>query len=330
MTQNLAMLKKLVLSCGFALACITAGQAQYTETINSNRPGTSQGAFAVGRGVLQFEGGLRFGQNDHSLLNYKSDRYGLDYTARYGAFVEELEFQITGSFVHTSKTQTVGGQSRESSFSNFESNFIGAKYLLYDPYKERKFDDPNIRSWHANHAFKWETLIPAISVYGGFNIVADDNPYISSKNGNFSPQLGVSTQNNWGRWVFVMNFIADQITETDRSFSGIFTLTRALNREYSVFAEFQAIKSDYYSDDILRVGGARLFSDNFQVDVYGLTNFKNTPQRWEVGVGVSYRIDMHDVDVILRADDKKKEKEEEEDKKKKRDEMLKGNGDDSN
>ena len=34
--------------------------SQYTEVINSNRPGSSQGAFAVGRNVLQFELGVNF------------------------------------------------------------------------------------------------------------------------------------------------------------------------------------------------------------------------------------------------------------------------------
>ena len=33
--------------------------SQYTETINSNRPGLSQGAFSVGKDVLQFELGYR-------------------------------------------------------------------------------------------------------------------------------------------------------------------------------------------------------------------------------------------------------------------------------
>ena len=32
--------------------------AQYTETINSNRPGTSHGAFSIGKDVLQFELGI--------------------------------------------------------------------------------------------------------------------------------------------------------------------------------------------------------------------------------------------------------------------------------
>ena len=33
--------------------------SQYTETINSNRPGSSQGAFSVGKNVLQFETGFK-------------------------------------------------------------------------------------------------------------------------------------------------------------------------------------------------------------------------------------------------------------------------------
>ena len=34
--------------------------SQYTEVINSNRPGSTQGAFAVGKNVLQFEIGANF------------------------------------------------------------------------------------------------------------------------------------------------------------------------------------------------------------------------------------------------------------------------------
>ena len=33
--------------------------SQYTETINSNRPGSSHGAFSVGKNVLQIESGFK-------------------------------------------------------------------------------------------------------------------------------------------------------------------------------------------------------------------------------------------------------------------------------
>ena len=42
-----------------------AASAQYTEIINSNLPGNSQSAYAVGARVLQFEGGLWYERSNH-------------------------------------------------------------------------------------------------------------------------------------------------------------------------------------------------------------------------------------------------------------------------
>jgi len=331
LTQISPMLKNNFLFFVLVLISSYSTNAQYTETINSNRPGVSQGAFAVGRGVLQFETGLRYGQDEHNLLKYKTDLYGFDYSIRYGVFMEQLEFQFSGTYLYSNQTQTIGGQMRERSFSNFKSNFIGAKYLVYDPYKGRIFEKANIRSWKANRAFKWETLIPAISVYAGANILFGDNPYLPQNTGSLTPQAGIATQNNWGKWVFVMNFIADKFTEDIPTYSGVFTLTRTLSRYFSIFAEYQAIKSDFYSDDLMRGGAAYLFSDNLQVDLFGVVNFKDTPQRWQVGAGVSYRLDMHDIDEIIRSPEEKDDKEEDKkSKKEQREEMLEGGDDPSN
>ena len=44
----------LLMLCAFPFLA----KAQYTEIINSNLPGTSQSAYAVGARVLQFEGGF--------------------------------------------------------------------------------------------------------------------------------------------------------------------------------------------------------------------------------------------------------------------------------
>ena len=58
--------------------------AQYTEVINSNRPGTSRSAFSVGTGVLQFEAGPYIVKEDHSVANYEVSGFGVDFSARYG------------------------------------------------------------------------------------------------------------------------------------------------------------------------------------------------------------------------------------------------------
>ena len=49
--------------------------AQYTDQINSNRPGESIGAFSVGTGVIQFEAGLSVAFAERSEMEDISDLY---------------------------------------------------------------------------------------------------------------------------------------------------------------------------------------------------------------------------------------------------------------
>ena len=70
----------LVLCCQF-----TTTQAQYTDVINSNRPGASQSAFSVGTKVLQFELGPYLVKEKRSLYpNYEVSGYGVDFAVHYG------------------------------------------------------------------------------------------------------------------------------------------------------------------------------------------------------------------------------------------------------
>ncbi|MFT5737377.1 MAG: hypothetical protein ACI9SG_001726, partial [Maribacter sp.] len=63
---------------------------QYTDVINSNRPGLSVSAYAVGKNVVQLEMGLFYEQQDHGLLNTQSDIWGSDISLRYGLLFETL------------------------------------------------------------------------------------------------------------------------------------------------------------------------------------------------------------------------------------------------
>lgn len=284
-------------------------QAQYTTTINSNRPGNSQGAFSVGTGVLQLETGLRYGNDEHSLLLTDTDLYGLEFAVRYGLIWEQLELSWMGSFQYADTTVPIGGVDTSYSYSDFDNNTLGAKYLIYDPYKKDDGSQVNIRSWKANRKFSFKKLIPAVSAYAGVNLMLGDNPYKFENEGSISPKFAVATQNNWGPWVFVMNIIADKITEEYPTYAGIFTMTHSVNGKLAFFGEYQAIKSDVYADNIARLGGAYLFSRNFQVDVSGLVNTKDTPTRWQVAAGISYRIDMHDTDVFIEDEAARKKRE---------------------
>ena len=71
---------------------------QYTDMLNSNRPGGSQGAFSVGTGVLQFESGMSFGNEQHSLRYTETGIFNWDYTIRYGFWKEALEISLMGDF----------------------------------------------------------------------------------------------------------------------------------------------------------------------------------------------------------------------------------------
>ncbi|GAA0871070.1 transporter [Gangjinia marincola] len=303
----------------YSLLCLFFGTAsvtaQYTETINSNRPGQSQGAFSVGTGVLQFETGLSYGQDKHDLLNYDENRFGADYAIRYGFWKEQLEVSVIGSFLTANRA--FDNLPDDSRFTNFDANTVGAKYLLYDPYK---YDDGvDIRSWKKTHSFSWDKLIPAISIYAGANILFGDNSFVPEDSTPVSPKVAVITQNNFpGGWVLVTNLIGDRIFMTEQpAYTFIGTLTHSFHPNWAAFVEGQVLYSDFYSDDIVRAGGAYLFSDNFQLDVSGLYNFRDTPKRWEVNLGISYRYDMHKKDEMIedtqRGSKKKKKKKKKDD-----------------
>ena len=64
--------------------------AQYTDVINSNRPGDTMSAYAVGKSVIQGEIGVYGIKEKHNLLDYDASGFGTDLTLRYGAFLEKL------------------------------------------------------------------------------------------------------------------------------------------------------------------------------------------------------------------------------------------------
>jgi len=262
--------------------------AQYTDVINSNRPGETMSAYAVGKSVIQAEFGVYGIKEKHDLLDYDGSGFGTDLTLRYGAFLEQLEFIVDLQY------QTENFDTPYTSYkkNNFRQTVLGAKYLIYDPYKNYK-REVNIYSYRANRNFQWRELIPAVSVFAGANFVGANNPYYFSPDGEISPKVSLITQNllGGGSWVFVTNIFADYISTDYPSYGYILTLTHGFNDRWSGFIENQGHKSDFYSDSILRAGAAFLLSSNMQVDASISTNFKNTPSIVYGGVGVSWRYD---------------------------------------
>ncbi|KUJ60091.1 hypothetical protein AR687_19520 [Flavobacteriaceae bacterium CRH] len=262
--------------------------AQYTDVINSNRPGETMSAYAVGKSVIQAEAGIYGIKENHDLLNYDATGIGTDLTFRYGAFLEKLEFVLDLQY------QMENFDTPYTSYkkNNFRQTVLGAKYLIYDPFKNYE-KTKNIYSYKANHKFDWHSLIPAVSVFAGANFVGADNPYSFSPQSSISPKVVLITQNLFGdgKWVFVTNIIADYITTDYPSYAYVLTLTHGFNSKWSGFIENQGYKSDFYSDVLARGGAAYLINSNLQVDASISTNFKNTPSILYGGVGVSWRYD---------------------------------------
>ena len=296
-------IKKTLLIALFLTPFVHYGQ--YTDQINSNRPGETMSAYGVGKHVIQVETGVYGIQSNHSLLNYDVNGFGLDATIRWGAFLERLEviadIQYQNDQLKTELTTT--------NRANFKQTNLGAKYLIYDPFKnyEKKV---NFYSWKANQRFNWRQFLPAVSLFAGANFVFEGNPYAFTLESSISPKVMLITQNHFGdgRWVFVTNIIADYIGTDYPTYGYVITLTRGFSKKWSGFIENQGYKSDFYSDAIVRGGAAYLLNNNFQIDASISTNFKDTPTLLYGGFGVSWRYDGFYKNGIakMKKEDKKK------------------------
>jgi hypothetical protein len=299
--------------------------AQYTDIINSNRPGASNSAYSVGKNVLQFEGGMFVDRQEHKKLNTEVNAFGLEFALRYGLFKEQLEIRWEGAYQFDTFTSNTTIPAFEFNRNGFLTHTIGANYLIYDPYLKSELEKPNLYSWKANNSFRWKDLIPAISVYAGANFVFTDNPYFPRNEPSVSPKVSIATQSHFaGRWVFVSNITYDRITSDSKELSYVLTLTHAFNNpKWSAFVEHQGIDSDLYADALFRAGGAYLVADDLQLDAYIGGGVKNTPTRIFAGLGLSYRIDTWHEDELIPIDEQDPKGEDPKKKKKKEKELEK-------
>ncbi len=212
---------------------------------------------------------------------------------RYGLILEELEIQVSGVYQNDKFTDMRSNIDTEYNRSNFKKFKIGAKYLVYDPYKNRD-DRPNLYSYWANNKFKWNSLIPAVSVYAGINIDGKNNPYTAPGIKGVSPTFSIATQNNFSNnFVLITNLILERIGTDQNDFEYITTLTYAINSQWVSFIEAHGINSDFYAENMLKFGAAYLSNENLQLDASLIINFKDTPKIFYINFGGSYRFDLH-------------------------------------
>lgn len=265
---------------------------QYTDVINSNRPGLSVSAYAVGKNVVQMEMGVFYEQQDHGLLNTQSDIWGSDISLRYGLLFERLELNYEGTFQH--QDILFNNFDMNQTRTDFQRNRLGLKFLVYDPFKNQERSKPNLYSWRANNKFRLKNLLPAVSVYAGANFVLGDNPFYPGE-AQISPRAMIATQSKLTpRMVLITNTAYDRIGTEFPELNYLISISHAFsNPKWSVFVEHQGIQSDRYSDLLLRSGIAYLMNEGLQVDMNLGASFKNTPSRIFMSLGGSYRFDFH-------------------------------------
>jgi hypothetical protein len=278
---------KTFFSVGFMLISTTQ-YAQYTDIINSNRPGKSMSAFSVGKTVIQAEVGLYGIREKHDLSRYEANGFGTELDVRYGAFFDQFEFTLNTQYQYDWYQAPLINDTR----GGFKQVTVGAKYLVYDPFIKQ--DKPNIYSWKANHKFNWKQFIPAVAVYAGLNFNLGDNPFTFPTDRTISPKVMVITQHHFGsKWVWVNNIIADKYMTDYPTLGIISTMTRGFNMRWSGFLEFQGYKSDWYADTVFRLGAAYLVRENIQLDASFTKNVKDTPSLLLANVGMAWRFDSN-------------------------------------
>ena len=312
-------------------------KSQYTDQINSNRPGASIGAFAVGKNVIQFESGIEYRSYKHSGYNSSTFNSGNAFlSVRWGFLFEQLELTYEGVYGFGSLNSKVTSPNSKYYLNGMLQNFIGLKFLVFDPFKkERKV---NVYSWKANNRFKIRELLPAISITIGPNINFEkENPFpygnIFSKlyKPIFFQNIGdkvdeepffhlrgtIATQSHFlSTWVLVTNFSYNRYLSDYVEKNYILTLTHNFRPSWSIYIENEGSYSDLYRMTIFRTGVAFLFSNNLHFETSLGMNIKESPSLVFANFGASYRLDFHkDYESSAEIEDKKLKKEEKELKK---------------
>ncbi len=264
--------------------------AQYTEVINSNRPGFSESPYSVGTGVYQLESSLFYRNAPATPMFSNPGAYGANLHLRAGVLDEFLELNFSTSL----QNDILGFQNVfESSYTKFGFGqlTLGGKYLVFIPTYKNKVEE--IRSWNERHKFDWRRWIPHIAVSGGVDFISALNDY-HKRGGGIKPYFGVQLQNEFSdKLNFISNFYYKYIGSDLPEFSFILTETYNFNERWSAFAEYQASFNELEKQSNLGLGAAYLFNRNLQVNTSLRATFQEESLGVFTSVGLSYRLDRH-------------------------------------
>jgi len=270
---------------------------QYTEVINSNKPGFSDSPYSVGTGVYQFENSL-FLRNLNTKNSFSIPKsVGFDMLFRTSFFLERLELNAQMSLQNDQIFLTIN-PSENINFTGFGRFVIGAKYLIF----EQKYEDKSkeVRSWVRRNGFDKKRLIPSVAIYAGVNTDFVSENY---KTGSMSPKFGILLQNDLtNEFNIITNIFYDKVGTDFPEFSYIITATQNFNQRWSGFIENQTIFQENFNHTNIGGGFAYLFTKNMQFNASARFLEEGNASGFYGSLGVSYRIDKHR-DNFINVDD---------------------------
>lgn len=284
------MMKKWLLKCFLLIFLLSFSSiySQYTEVINSNKPGFSESPYSVGTGVYQFENTIFFRNTSIEPTFSRPQSLGFDMLFRTSFFLEKLELNAQVSYqkdkiafknIFTSHYFTTG----------LEKLTIGAKYLLF----QQKYEDKSkeVKSWKKRHAFDKKRLIPSVAIYAGVNTDYINDIY---KTGGISPKVGLLLQNNLSsKFNIITNIYYDKIGTDFSELSYIVTGTYNFSDRWSTFFENQSVFQEYQTNTNLGTGLAYLYNTNLQINSSARLVVEGKAKGFYASFGVSYRINKH-------------------------------------
>ena len=275
--------------------------AQYTEIINSKRPGFSESPYSIGTNVYQIETGAFYRTSDNKTIYSRPSTIGGELFFRYGKFLEKLE--INAKVAYQRDEIRNNASEAYSTISGISELTIGAKYLIY----EQKYTDKSkeIRSWKKRMAFDKKRLIPSVGAYVGVNTNFLGTGF---KENELSIKGAILLQNDFSdRLVLLTNLVADKILSDSNEYSYIATMTYALNYKWSYFIESQGIFEKSFTPKFhFGTGIAYLFSRNLQLDASVRTNFFDDYSFLYSSIGAAWRLDKHKDKIIQKNSPKTK------------------------
>ena len=298
---------KLIYVLTFFFICSVC-TSQYTSIINSNRPGLTQGAYAIAPGVYQLEFGSSYRQDSFvSIAQAKSKGAGFTLDLRTGLILQNLEIIYRVDYHNDILSFNNEGGKINIYRKGTKRNTLGFKLLVFDPFRNTDWYKPNPKSYKANKGLRFIDLIPAVSFYLGSelsfgNIYPYGEPFspIFSFNSNgikqdeISGEFMIITQNHFLKNYVLVNNIGKRYLGSDYEQSFLSTsLMIPIKKRLMSFVEQVAVHNRINSDITLTAGAVYLINENIQVDAFVSHTLKDTPAIFSTGIGISYRIDRY-------------------------------------